>query len=353
MKILLVEPKYYTAYPPLPLLKLAAFHKKRGDQVQLVRGCEPKIFSASKVFITSLFTYAWVPVQEAVAYYRAILPRAKITLGGIYASLMPEHALENCRPDELVTGLVGELEKENLLPDYSLVATNWPDTSIVFASRGCIRKCPYCAVPKMEGSLKGRSSIKGFIWPGHKKVIFWDNNFLAIDNWPDILEEARALNLGVDFNQGLDARLITKAAGHALKQSKVNLVRLAYDKQSQKKSIQKAVGYLKEAGYDGRRIFVYMLYNFRDDPEDFWLRMCDLMELGVAAYPMRFERLNSLEKNHYVSPHWTREAIEMVAKAQRVIGYGGAFPPYRGLIDKITLANDFFEAFELRPRKKK
>jgi len=104
------------------LLKLAAYHKRRRDEVQLVRGCEPRVFDANRIYITSLFTYAWQPVKDAVWYYRALLPKAKLFLGGIYASLMPEHAIENCAPDKLVEGLTDYLEGDDLLPDYSLVA---------------------------------------------------------------------------------------------------------------------------------------------------------------------------------------------------------------------------------------
>jgi hypothetical protein len=353
MKILLVEPSYYTAYPPMALLKLATYHKRRRDEVQLVRGCEPRVFDAKRIYVTSLFTYAWQPVKDAVWYYRALLPKAKLVLGGIYASLMPKHAVKHCDPDKLVEGLAKYLEDDDLLPDYSLVAANWRDTSIVFASRGCIRKCRYCAVPKMEGPLKGRKSIRGLIWPGHRKVIFWDNNFLAMSNWSDILAETRNLKLRVDFNQGLDARLITAMVAEQLKLSMVDPVRLAYDRQGQRRAVLRAISHLTDAGFNGRRILVYTLYNFDDDPDDFWKRVCDLMEAGVAVYPMRYQKLDGLVKNHHVSSGWTRETLDMVAHAQRVIGYGGAFPPYEGLVKKLTQARDFYQAFELRPEKSK
>ena len=63
---------------------------------------------------------------------------------------------------------------------------------------------------------------------------------------------------------------------------------------------------------------------------------------------MRYEPLNSLIKNRYVSPHWTAEQLEMVAVSRRVIGAGGAFPPYQALIDKLAGARSFEEAFSLR-----
>ena len=65
---------------------------------------------------------------------------------------------------------------------------------------------------------------------------------------------------------------------------------------------------------------------------------------------MRYEPLNSLVKNKYASPHWTLRQLEMVARARRVLGTGGAFPPYTALVNKFKAALSFEEAFSLRPR---
>ena len=94
---------------------------------------------------------------------------------------------------------------------------------------------------------------------------------------------------------------------------------------------------------------VYVLYNFRDDPEDFFERVRNVLEWGAVAYPMRYEPLDSLKKNQYVSPNWTREQLEMVAKARRVLGFSGAFPPYKALVEKFQKAESFEEAFKLKP----
>lgn len=77
--------------------------------------------------------------------------------------------------------------------------------------------------------------------------------------------------------------------------------------------------------------------------------MRDLLEWGVVAYPMRFEPLDSLKKNQHIGSKWTPEQLELVAHARRVIGYGGAFPPYEGLRKKFINAKSFEEAFSLRP----
>ena len=73
------------------------------------------------------------------------------------------------------------------------------------------------------------------------------------------------------------------------------------------------------------------------------------MEWGSSSYPMRFIPLDSLDKNKYISPLWTKEQLEMVAKARRVIGFGGSFIPYKAFVDKTMDSKTFEEAMYLRP----
>lgn len=355
MKVLLAEPqksqKYHTPYPPLGLLKLAAYHKKKGDKILFVQGFSDDGFEPDTIYITSLFTYAYEPVHDVIRYYCQRYKKARIIVGGIYATLCSDH-LEDTFGNRIDVhkGLVPEVD--NILPDYSLVP-EWK-ASILFASRGCIRKCPFCSVPVLEPEFKAKKSIRRLIYPGHKKVILWDNNILASPYWRDIFNEIEEMNLEVDFNQGLDARLITEGVALRLKRLKLPLLRLAYDSNQIRKPLHKAVELLKSVGIRGRKILVYCLHNTTNDtPEDFLARIKDILEWGVVAYPMRYEPLEPRPKNTYVSPNWTKEQLEMIAKARRVIGYGGAFPPYDGLKKKLFKAKTFEEAFELRPLKKK
>jgi len=360
MKILLVEPKYYTQYPPLGLLKMSTLHKASGDEVRFVRGLSLVTrFVPDEIKVTSLFTWAWRPVWEAVAFYRALFPKAKLSLGGIYASLTPDHA-KGSGADEIVKGLLREAE--DLLPDYGLVP-EWHTkqaASVLFSHRGCIRSCSFCAVPQLEGKpfqIRPTTHIKHLIHPDHKRVILWDNNILGESKWREVLAELKELKAEVDFNQGLDARLVTEEVAHGLKDLRIPTIRLAYDFPSMRESVRKAVAFLREAGLTNRRvrhICSYVLYNYKDKPEDLFERVRDLLAWGVAAYPMRYQPLSgeyAFEKDSYVSPEWTPKELDMVAAARRVIGYGGAFPPYEGLCRKFMGARGFHDAFQLRPRK--
>jgi len=200
------------------------------------------------------------------------------------------------------------------------------------------------------GEIKVRS-IRHLVAPGHRKVILWDNNLLGAANWRDLIAELKQIGLTADFNQGLDARRITEEVAEEFRGLRIDPVRMAYDVPSERTALQRAIPALKRAGFSLRDMIVYVLYNFRDSPEEFLGRLCDLMDWGVVAYPMRFEPLDSLAKNRYVADKWTSEQLEMVARARRVIGYGGAFPPHDGLRKKFLEARNFEDAFTLRPEK--
>lgn len=353
-KMLLVEPKiskkYHTSYPPLGLLKLASYHKQKGNEIRFVRGFCDDGFEPNAIYITSLFTYAYEPVHDVISYYSQRYKKARVIVGGIYATLCPDH-LKNTFGNriEIYKGLVSEVE--DIIPDYSLVP-EW-NASILFSSRGCIRKCPFCSVPVLEPKFEAKKSVRHLIYPEHKKVILWDNNILASFYWRAIFDEIEEMNLEVDFNQGLDARLINEEVALRLKRFKLPILRLAYDSNQIRKPLEKAINLLKSVGIKGRKILIYCLHNTKHDtPEDFLNRIKDILDWGVVAYPMRYEPLEPKPKNTYVSPNWTKEQLEMIAKARRVIGYGGAFPPYEGLKKKILNAKTFEKAFELSPPKK-
>ena len=189
---------------------------------------------------------------------------------------MPEHAAL-AGADEVRPGLVAEAER--FRPDYSLVP-GW-DSSIMFGTRGCIRKCAFCAVPRLEGPTRGPAEgIIDLVDPDHKKAVLWDNNILGVPNWRDVVEELRELKVEVDFNQGLDAQLITEDVANDLSQLRIKPVRMAYDIPSEKRALERAIPALQKAGFKRRQMLVYTLYNFTDTPDEFLSRVIDLLSWG-------------------------------------------------------------------------
>ncbi|MHB8559992.1 MAG: radical SAM protein [Thermoplasmataceae archaeon] len=329
--------------------------------MRLVRGCEYIAdFTPQKIYITSLFTYSWKPVHESIEFYHKMFPNAEIYVGGIYATLMSQHVRQVFPYANVHLGLVKEAE--NMLPAYHLLkqVDKWKDwdRSIVFTSRGCIRKCQFCVVPKVEGGMRDeKPSILDLMHPNHKKVTIWDNNFLASPYAKSMLKELSDHGIEADFNQGLDARLMDEETAGLLADVKSKTIHMAYDWPWEGPYIQKAINLLGDAGYKKKNLIFYMLYNFWDEghkkgdtPEDFLLRLKNLMKWGASVYPMRFIPLNSLTRTGYVSPLWNAEQLEMIADARRVLGFAGTWVPYRALADKFIYAETFEQAMELRPK---
>jgi len=149
---------------------------------------------------------------------------------------------------------------------------------------------------------------------------------------------------------------MTEAVARGLAELRLPVIRLAYDFTSMRQQIMNAVtilpANLPKRRY--RRICCHVLYNYTDKPQDLFERVRDLLAWGVAAYPMRYQPLNgehAFQNDSYVSQDWTPEELDMVAAARRVIGFGGAFPPYEGLVKKFYHARNFHDAFGLRARK--
>ena len=103
MNILLVEPNFpipaksknHCNFLPIGLLKIAAYHRKQGDKAELHRGNYQAKSYPNEIKVTSLFTYWSAHVWDSVSFYRKLYPKAHIEVGGIYASLMPEHAKQS------------------------------------------------------------------------------------------------------------------------------------------------------------------------------------------------------------------------------------------------------------------
>jgi len=346
MHFLLVEPEYYSRYPPLGLLKLATYHRSNGDSVELIRGCSIPKHRPDSICVTSLFTWAWEPVWSAVRYYKQMLPKSTIELGGIYASLMPKHAAMS-GADNIRVGVFDDAEQ--LIPAYDLVPS-W-DGSIIQTSRGCNRKCPYCAVRRIEGKINStKHTIKNLVYPNHTRIVLWDNNILQSPYWRDIFEEliwfSKEKRMKIDFNQGLDARLITYEVAEKISRMRIVCVRLSYDYSGLKKHVQKAVDIFSQYGIRRRQVGVYILFNYLDSPDDFFTRVKDVLDCGAIAVPLRYQPLDTLEYNSHIGPLWDKQRLALFANFRRVCGFGGVLPPYRWMVERFNCAEGFDDAFE-------
>src|SRR5215813_12616986 len=196
--ILLIEPGYRNKYPPLGLMKIAQYHGPRGkrDNVRFIKGEDRTALMTAwdRIYVTTLFSFEFQRISESIdfALYVANGHAEKVFVGGIAASLMHDRflAVPRWRGIRFIKGLLGgppavslqlddfaeELYSddvtgtpiEDLIPDYSIldqISYKYPvhDAYFAYASRGCIRKCTFCGVPKLEGDQRDTDSLAAIV----------------------------------------------------------------------------------------------------------------------------------------------------------------------------------------------
>ncbi|MFX0203768.1 MAG: hypothetical protein ACFFCW_47320 [Candidatus Hodarchaeota archaeon] len=313
-KILLVEPGYKSILPPLGLMRISSLHKKIGNKVDFVKENPPADYFGyippnlerryDLIYVTSLFTYDYGQVIDCIRKYQLLFPHAKIKVGGVLATLLPELVRKETGVI-LHTGLMTGAEK--CPPDYSL----FPKLkySITFTTRGCVRKCKYCVVSKVEPKFFVREHWERDIAPNHGKIIFWDNNWLLSPNFYEDVRKLKEIGKPYDFNQGLDCRLFDEEKAKLLRETKIEPLRFAFDSPSHDGYIQKAIELAKKHEFSDIR--VYVLYNSEeeyDTPEYFYNRITGLNKLGAAVYPMRYRPIDGINP-HWVSPRWDKDVL--------------------------------------------
>lgn len=392
MRILLIEPDYRhgsssfvknaTApgakklddeslwYPPIGLLKLATFHKRRGDEVRFVVGRdkdavkEQDLFSHEllwdRIYITTLFTFDWKNVVETIEFYKEAVggSTGKIFVGGIMASIMPNDIYEETNIQPIVgildsarkIGFDEDTDIDALPPDYEVLPPNIyaiNDTYYAYATRGCTKKCPWCGVPDIEPVYCEYIDIKPMIYElralyGDKsRLKLMDNNVLASPNLEQIVADLVELGYGrgqktkpestatprtrvIDFNQGLEATHINETNIALIEQLHIKPMRIAFDRLSYKDLYTNAVDIAQRHGF--KEFSNYMLYNEKDTPRDLYERLKINININqswrdengksaaaIYSYPMRFAPIKDDSPEHlnrsrdYVPPAPSRE----------------------------------------------
>lgn len=169
---------------------------------------------------------------------------------------------------------------------------------------GCIRKCQFCAVPKIESKFLELSDYE-------IKPILIDNNLLASSkkHFDKVIDNLKKLSW-CDFNQGLDIRLLTKHHAERFAELKKPLIRLSWDNISDEINFRKSYELLRKAGISKKNIQVYVLIGFNDNIENTLYRLTEISKLGILPNPMRFQPVNCKKKNEYINKNWTDKELK-------------------------------------------
>ncbi len=373
MKILLVEPKSSTTYPPMGLMKFSRYHKLRGDEVHYVVGKDKAAFSEfwDKIYITSVFTYDYKNLIETIKYYSGNLFNFdNMSVGGIAATLMADkiHAetgvhVHKGLQDDLDPFLEQLAHKDknysylldcipsidNLPPDYDIVFENSKYSKItdnsffLYSTKGCPNSCGFCAVKTLEPTYVDYIPIRERIEVLRKDIgdraglLLLDNNIAASDSFYKIINEISDCGYGagermcyekngrkiyknrfVDFNQGVDLRLLDRKKMEALSTIAINPLRLAFDSVGLAEEYEEKAKLAIECGIN--KLSNYMLYNYKDAPEDLYARMeintNIINEFGndnvkIFSFPMRYSPIRQTDRKH-LGDKWHKRQIRAV-----------------------------------------
>ena len=258
-------------YPNLALMKLAAHHIARGDEVWLNAHPQPDL-----VYASSIFTFSENERARAAMDY----PGAQTGGTGydLHVKLPPDI--------------------EALHPDYSL----YPDFTacIGFTSRGCRNRCPFCVVPAKEGSCHAVAKLSDIWQEGRPRdLILLDNDFFGSDKWRDRLIEARDGGYRLNFNQGINCRSLTEEQARALAAAPYYNARFtkrrihtAWDRLRDERAVRRGLARMLGAGIPPHRIVVYMLIGFEggETLDEIEYRRLEVAALGCHPYPMLYDR---------------------------------------------------------------
>ena len=271
-------------FPNLALMKISAWHKRRGDEVAWY---EP-LFSGrvDKCYASKVFSFS--------PDYPFPIDAAEVERGGsgyaIRVGADGKEAFDASRNRNLPP------EVEHIMPDYSLYGIT--DTSYGFCSRGCPRGCPFCHVAAKEGRASVKVADLAEFWSGQKNIELLDPNTLACREWPDILAQLAESGAWVNFNQGVDIRLMTDKAARAVAACKVKRIHFAFDRWQDRDIVKPRLAAFKDAtGWNKQRVSVFVLCGFDTEMDQDIDRIMFIRSLGFSPY-VTIYRIDRFRRGH-------------------------------------------------------
>lgn len=219
------------SFPNYALMKISAWHKAQGDEVEwwnpLVR--YDRVYS-SKVF-------DFTPVDP-------YLPEDAIRGGTGYRDIPMDQEL----PEEM----------DNMFPDYSIYPEC--DFAIGYLTRGCPNHCRWCVVPRKEGDIRPYRAWEDIVRTDTNKLVLMDNNILACKYGIGQLDSLIGSGYQIDLNQGMDARLVNDRVAGIFSQLKwIRFIRFSCDQKAQIAPVKRCIELLGKYGVKPYRIFIYLL----------------------------------------------------------------------------------------------
>ena len=284
MKIGLIDVDSHN-FPNLPLMKLSAYHKKKGDSVEWY---DP-LFTGhcDIVYCSKIFSFT--------RDYEYFIDAEKVVKGGsgYCIELINGKEVYNKQKDHNLP-----YDIEHIYPDYSIYPQYCKETAYGRLTLGCPRQCSFCHTGVKDGTCSKKVADLSEFWNGQKNIVLLDQNILACKDWKNLLQQLIDSKSYIDFNGGLDIRMMTEEKAIMLNKLKVKQWHFAWDRYEDKKYIlPKFELFTKFNKLKERSSIVYVLVNYDTNLDQDLERVYTLRKLGYWAYIMIYDK-DHLRKGH-------------------------------------------------------
>lgn len=314
-----------TVYPNLALCKIAAWHRRQGDDVDWAI----PMFHYDRIYMSKVFNFS----PDDMTIYDA----DEIIKGGT------GYNITSRLPEEI----------DRAQPDYSIYPHIPKNMAYGFLTRGCPNKCPWCVVPIKEGKIVPYMDVDLIATKERTKLVLMDNNFLAAGDYAiEQLQKIIHRGYAVDFNQALDARLVNDHYAQLLAMVSWcdhNRIRFGCDTPRQIGDCEKAIDLLARHGFKGEFFLYTMIGGKSDFHESFervnywWKRLQRVRKekngLPVYAYAQPYRDINN---PHAPVPQWQKDMAGWCNKRAHFVAHSfEEFQPRKGF-----RCSEYFKMFE-------
>lgn len=241
------------------MMQVSQYHKQRGDEVHDYH----PLFDYDKVYAFSMFDFT---------DKQFVQPWMECGGTGFDIEKKLPKEIEDC--------------------DYDWSIYPWCDFSMVWFSRGCFRKCPFCIVNQKEGGIHPVKPKN--LNPNGKFIKVMDNNFFANPKWKSAVRQLLKWNQPVDI-QGFDIRIFEDEQGEALKRLKhYHNIKFAWDnpKQNLDDKIEMLLEHIKP-----RYLMCYILIGYWSTPEEDIGRAMHLWDdYGIHPFAMPYDKTDKYQR---------------------------------------------------------
>lgn len=269
-------------FPNLALMRISSYHKNMGDTVEWYDGFQ----KYGRVYMSKIFSDSYTEDEPEPVNAEEVI---KGGTGYCIQTVNGVEVYDKSKDHQLPAAM------EKAFPDYSLYPQH--EFAVAMTSRGCPRHCGFCHVFDKEGGKSVKVADVDDFWRGQKSIEVLDPNITACRDKRELFEQYIKTNAELNFNQGLDIRLLTAEDAEQLKQMKVRKMHFAWDnpKEDLTENFRNWVKMYGKKIKDGTYGIVYVLVNYGDTLEEALYRVETLKGLNYQPYIMVYNKSEAPE----------------------------------------------------------